>query len=242
MKHRDKEAPMLMDFLRAIIANDSSQFNSMLARTPSLAQQSLANGATRSRSEEFFFPEIKHYLILGDTPLHAAAASHRRDVLKALLQRGANVAAINRRGATPLHYAADGAPDSPAWNPKAQSETISLLIDAGARPDTLDKSGVAPLHRAVRNRCSTAVDCLLRKGAAVNLKNESGSTPLHLAVQNTGKSGSASPEAKALQKEIIKLLLRAGANPSDRDGRGKTALESANGAGKVLFQLMAENV
>jgi len=233
---------MLMDFLRAIIANDSSQFRSLLARTPSLAQQSLANGATRSQAKEFFFPEIKHYLMAGDTPLHAAAAAHRRDMLKALLQEGANVAAVNRRGATPLHYAADGGPDSPASNPKAQSETISLLMDAGAKPDAFDKSGVAPLHRAVRNRCAAAVDCLLQKGAAVSLKNKSGSTPLHLAVQNTGKSGSASHEAKALQQEIIKLLLRAGANPKDRDRRGKTVLESANGAGKVLSQFMAENL
>jgi ankyrin repeat protein len=241
MKHRDSDLPLLMDLILAIIGNDFPHFEKLISRAPSLARQGLADGATRLQSADFFFPEIKHYLIAGDTPLHAAAAGYRKDMLKALLQNGADVAAVNRRGATALHYATDGAPESPCWNPKAQFDTISLLIDAGASPDAFDKSGVAPLHRAVRQRCSTAVDCLLRKGASVRLKNKSGSTPLHLAVQNTGKSGSGSPEAKALQKEIIKLLLQAGASPKDRDGSGNTALESATGDAKSLFQLIEEN-
>jgi ankyrin repeat protein len=104
---------------------------------------------------------------------------------------------------------------------------IALLIENGANPNALDKSGVAPLHRAVRQRCPKAVDSLLHNGADVWLKNKSGSTPLHLAVQNTGRGGTGSPEAKTCQKEIIELLLKAGAKLQDRDARGKTAKESA---------------
>ena len=100
---------------------------------------------------------------------------------------------------------------------------IAFLIEKGADPNALDQSGVAPLHRAVRQRSAKAVDSLLRNGADVRLKNKNGSTPLHLAVQNTGKSGSGSPEAKAAQRAIIELLLKGGANPEDRDGSGKTA-------------------
>ena len=70
----------------------------------------------------------------------------------------------------------------------------------------------APLHRAVRQRCSLAVATLLKNGASVRFKNHSGSTPLHLAVQNTGKGGTGSIEAKTLQRQIILLLLQAGAN------------------------------
>ena len=104
---------------------------------------------------------------------------------------------------------------------------IAFLIKNGASPNTLDNSGVAPLHRAVRQRCSRAVDSLLRNGAAVRLKNNSGSTPLHLAVQNTGRGGTGSPESKSCQREIIELLLKAGADPQDKDGRGKTARQCA---------------
>ena len=161
----------------------------------------------------------------GDTPLHAAAAGYRVDLARALLKTGANISARNRRGAAPLHYAADGVPESRNWNPQAQAETIALLINAGADPNALDKSGVAPLHRAVRQRCPAAVDSLLRNGAGVRLKNRSGSTPLHLAVQNTGRGGTGSPESKALQREIIEQLLKSGADIEDRDGRGKTVRE-----------------
>jgi ankyrin repeat protein len=127
----------------------------------------------------------------------------------------------------PLHYAADGGPAFRSWNPEAQAEMIALLIENGADPNALDKSGVAPLHRAVRQRCTKAVDALLRNGADVRLKNKSGSTPLHLAVQNTGRGGTGSPEAKTCQKEIIELLLKAGAKLQDRDARGKTAKQCA---------------
>jgi ankyrin repeat protein len=67
----------------------------------------------------------------------------------------------------------------------------------------------------------------LRNGADVRLKNKSGSTPLHLAVQNTGRGGTGSPEAKACQREIIALLLKAGAKPQDLDARSRTAKECA---------------
>jgi ankyrin repeat protein len=209
----------------AIINDDNSEVKKLLANAQSIAAEHLIIGATRRRARDFFFPGIMHYLYGGDTPLHAAAASYRNEIATALLRKGASVAAVNRRGATPLHYAADGHPNSRSWKPEAQAEMISLLIVAGANPNTLDKSGVAPLHRAVRQRCLRAVEALLHGGASVGLKNKSGSAPIHLAVQNTGKSGSGSPESKALQKKIIELLLKAGANPKDTDGRGKTAAQ-----------------
>lgn len=209
----------------AIVKGNTSEVQRLLASAPSLAAESIAIGATRQRARDFFYPEIGHYLYEGDTPLHAAAAGYRNEIAKELLRNGASVAAVNRRGATPLHYAADGHPNSCGWNPEAQAKMISLLISAGADPNAVDKSGVAPLHRAVRQRCLGAVEALLRGGASIGLKNKSGSPPLHLAVQNTGKGGSGSPKSKALQKKIIALLLKAGANPKDRDSRGKTAAQ-----------------
>ncbi|HLY63807.1 MAG TPA: ankyrin repeat domain-containing protein [Terriglobia bacterium] len=218
-----RDTPGVLSLVLAIVRDDSPEVAKLLGMSPILAREPLAVGATRQAATEFYFKEINHYLFAGDTPLHAAAAGYRNHIAQELIKHGANVAAENRRGATPLHYAADGGPVSPGWNPQAQAEMIAFLIKHGANPNTLNKDGVAPLHRAVRQRCLKAVDALLRNGAGVRLKNKSGSTPLHLAVQNTGRRGTGSPMAKALQREIFELLLKAGANPEDRDARGKTA-------------------
>jgi ankyrin repeat protein len=146
-----------------------------------------------------------------DTVLHVAAAGYRADLARQLLRAGADVGAPNRRGAQPLHYAADGLPGSANWNPEAQVATVVCLIEAGADPNAVDKSGVAPLHRAVRTRCAAAVSALLDGGADAQLKNRRGSTPLQLARLNTGRGGSGSPEAKAQQQRIVQILEQRGA-------------------------------
>lgn len=225
--HKSRENPSLLSVIRAIVRDDVSQVSKLLQTEPSLARQCLATGAARDGAVDFFFKEIMHYMYAGDTPLHAAAAAYRRDIAHFLIQNGADIRARNRRGAEPLHYSADGGPASPNWNPKAQAATIVYLIETGADPNAMDKSGVAPLHRAVRQRCTSAVNALLRNGAKVRLKNKSGSTPLHLAVQNTGRGGTGSPESKACQREIIQILIKAGASPHDRDAGGKTVRQSA---------------
>src|SRR5258707_13111302 len=116
---------------------------------------------------------------------HMAAAAFRRDVAALLSAGGATCGARNRRGAEPLHYAAD----ANRWDPIAQADTIEYLISAGANPNALDRSGVSPLHRAVRTRSLAAVRALVDGGADSRRPNKAGSTPLHLAVQTTGRGG-----------------------------------------------------
>jgi hypothetical protein len=110
----------------------------------------------------------------------------------------------------------------------AQREVIAYLITAGADPNALDTSGVAPLHRAVRNRCSAAAAALIDNGADPMLTNRRGSTPLHLAVQNTGKSNSGTDAGKNEQRQLIALLIRNGASPTNVDGNGKSVAAAAS--------------
>src|SRR4051794_10786314 len=186
-----------MPLIETVIAGDSARASELIAANPALTMAALGRG------NDVFFEAITHYVYGGDTALHAAAAGYRSEIMHELLARGAEVDARNRRGAQPLHYAADGHPDSQGWNPVAQAATIAALIDAGADPNARDKSGVAPLHRAVRTRCAAAVAALLDGGADPSLPNLSGSTPLDLAGHTTGRGGSGSDEAKAQQAEII---------------------------------------
>jgi hypothetical protein len=209
----------------AIASRNHSTALRLLAESPALARQALKAGATRAEATDFFFQEISHYAYAGDTALHIAAAAYELQIAADLVSRGAMIRARNRRGAEPLHYAADGVPGSRMWDPDAQFAVVQFLIKAGADPNSEDKSGVSPLHRAVRTRCAAAVRALLVNGADVRKQNKSGSTPLHLAVQDTGRGGSGSPASREQQREIIKLLLSHGARSSDKDSGGKSVHE-----------------
>lgn len=192
-----------------------------------LALQAAVIGASRADASSYFFPTIAHYAYGEDTALHIAGAAYATKVAQQLVALGANVHAKNRRGAEPLHYAADGSPESASWDPVAQARTIEFLLKAGADPNATDKSGVAPLHRAVRTRSTAAVEALLTGGADARSRNNGGSTPLHLAVQATGRGGSGSPAAREAQAQIVRVLLRHGARPSDKNTAGTTVSDSA---------------
>ena len=198
----------LVDLVMAIIGGDEAIALRLLDQSPELARGQVKDGATRQDALSHYFTEIEHYVYAGDSALHVAAAAYRVEVARRLLAAGADVHATNRRGAEPLHYAADGHPGSANWNPKAQSAMIACLIAAGADPNCVDRSGVSPLHRAVRTRCAAAVSALIDGGADPRLENRSGSTPMLLATQNTGRGGSGSDAAKRQQEEIIRLLER----------------------------------
>ncbi|HEX4736221.1 MAG TPA: ankyrin repeat domain-containing protein [Allosphingosinicella sp.] len=197
---------MLWQLMAAIASGDRPAALALVTADPRLATATLKEGATRAASTDRFLTEISHHVYAGDTALHVAAAAHSPEIARALIGLGADVAARNRRGATPLHYAADGSPGSARWDPAGQSATIAILIEAGADPNATDQNGVTPLHRAVRTRCAAAVGALLDGGADVRLRNDNGSTPVMLVTRQTGRSGSGSPEAKAQQAEIVRLF------------------------------------
>jgi ankyrin repeat protein len=195
----------LTTLLVAVAHLDRDTAAHLLRATPSLAN------ATVRRSDEFFLAERLAQVYEGDTALHAAAFSYDTDMARDLIARGADIRAKNRRGAEPLHAAVMGVPGSPSWNPTRQREIILFLVEAGADPNAAAVGGVTPLHRAVRNRCSAAVDALLGAGADPRLQTDSGSTASDLARRATGRGGTGSAEAKAEQRVILGLLgLRTG--------------------------------
>ncbi len=196
----------LMTLLRAIAASDAATASRMLEASPRLATDRIEAGATRNEPTSYYLSSVGHYVYSGDTALHIAAAAYNSELTRQLIAVDADVHAKNRRGAEPLHYAADGQPGSRSWKPAAQAETIARLIGAGADPNATDKNGVMPLHRAVRCRCAFAVRALLDGGADPHARNGSGSTPMDLATRTAGRGGSGSPAARAQQHEIIQLL------------------------------------
>src|SRR5437660_8669297 len=113
-----------LHFVRHVVRGEVEEVSRRLAASPALATASADVGATREDAATFFFREIAHYLYAGDTALHLAAAAFRRPVAALLVAHGADCRARNRRGAEPLHYAAD----ANRWEPAAQAETIAYLL------------------------------------------------------------------------------------------------------------------
>jgi ankyrin repeat protein len=192
----------LIELMRAIAQHDQAAVAALLDVDDSLASAQLYAGATRQQPLDFFLMNIRHHVYQGDTAIHIAAAASEPAIIRALVERGGPVDAINRRGAQPLHYAVDGK----GLTREMDVETVSVLIEGGADPDATDKNGTTPLLRAIRNRNAAAVEALLDLGADLRATNKRGSTAFQLASWTTGKSGSGSPDAKTQQQEIIRLL------------------------------------
>ena len=212
------------NLLTAIVNDDRRAVQTLLKTDGGLAVRLIGK-------PKLYNGKICHWIYVGDTALHLAAAGHRAEIVRLLLTAGANPnAASNHRQSTPLHYAADGFINSPAWDAKSQVETIRCLLDKGAEIHSQDKNGATPLHRAVRTRCAAAVRFLLQAGADPTMHNKPGSTSFHLAVQNTGRGGTGAAVAVSAQAEIIKLFLAFGLSPNLKCARGISVLDSARSA------------
>ena len=98
------------------------------------------------------------------------------------------------------------------------------LLKAGADIGATDKNGVTALHHAVRFRSPAAVKALIEHGASVNQAcHRNGSTPLHRAVTRTGAPGTAGKGDAT--KEIVRILLAAGADPGITNRSGKKPVD-----------------
>jgi ankyrin repeat protein len=140
--------------------------------------------------------------------------SHAEQV-RLLLDRGAEIEAVNEEYDTPLIQAAA----------HGGTEVVKLLLERGANNEARDGPGLTALNAAA---CACAVidmpytldivRLLLEKGANIETQDDIGNTPL-IRAAGWGRT------------EIVKLLLEKGANIEARNNNGTSALlASAEGS------------
>ena len=98
------------------------------------------------------------------TPLIQAAEAGALDVVRILLDAGANPNAPNAGGYTPLDYAVDRAPIWSIFPASDRVEIVRLLLARGARTQRAGADRVTPLERA--RRTGNAQIVALLQGAA----------------------------------------------------------------------------
>jgi ankyrin repeat protein len=110
----------------------------------------------------------------GWTPLHLAVFFGHIDLVRFLLEAGADIDALSKNGQdiTPLHSA--------LANPH-HARVGLLLIDKGADIALAQSEGYTPLHYAAANGSDDVVIRLLAMNAIRSAKTKEGKTPLDLA-------------------------------------------------------------
>jgi len=132
------------------------------------------------------------------------------ELIKQILDRGADVNAHDDFGLTALHHAVAA----------VHKEALAMLLEHGALVDAKDNAGRTPLHYAAGANCGTAnpereyeveiVRRLLDVGADIDAQDNIGWTPIHYS-------------AFILNAEMVEYLIQKGVDTSVADTRGYTA-------------------
>ena len=140
-------------------------------------------------------------LVRADPPLHRAVHEDRTEDALALLRDGADAAATNRYGVTPLTLACVN----------GNAELVAALLDAGADANDRGAGGETLLMAAARTGRPAPVKRLLKAGAKVRVKDRKGQTALMWA-------------AAEGHADVTKILLKAGADREATLGSGFNAM------------------
>ncbi|MCU1261501.1 MAG: ankyrin-related protein [Bryobacterales bacterium] len=146
-----------------------------------------------------------------DSQLAEAAKARNKAAIRTLLAKHVDVNAPQADGATALHWAVN----------QDDTETVEMLLRAGANAKAVNRYGVTPLSLACTNGNGEIVQALLKAGADPNTSLPGGETVLMTAAR-TGKVAAIAP-----------LLARGAVVDAREKAHGQTALMWAAAEGNV---------
>ncbi len=153
------------------------------------------------------------------TPLIIAAERNQVDLLKLLLERGADINVRDEKWQSALfHATANDRPD-----------VIGILIQKNADVNARDKTGRTPLMMACHDAREQIMDMLLARGADVKARDMNGNTALMHLISGSG--------SRPFKLRAAEQLLRKKASPSAQADNGSTPLSLSKKDG---FTEMAE--
>ncbi len=170
-------------------SNDPAPYGSGEMDSLSLVKKLKAHGAdVNARVTRRPTAGVTALNLIGGTPFFLAARGGDAELMRLLVELGADPMLPNEDGTTPLMAAAGVGTQSPgedAGAPPEALEAVKLAVELGNDVNAVDKNGNTAMHGAAFKQLPEVVKFLTDKGARVdvwNKNNGSGWTPLRIAV------------------------------------------------------------
>ena len=181
---RPARAQTLDALLQAIQEDRPELVASILVKHPELAKESDSRGESplyraaymhrRKEAEQLITSgaDVNAVTKRGTPVLDAACSTGANlELVRLLVNNGANINVSDEHRRTPLHWAAY----------HGFADVVVLLLGRGANAEARDDVGRRPLHLAAAAGSDDAVRLLLEHGVDPNPRDETGKTPLDLA-------------------------------------------------------------
>jgi uncharacterized protein len=173
----------------AVLRGNLDMVKTLLARGAFIDTRIRHGTPTTRGSREYFLPDE----LTGGTPAWLAAKFLELDIVRLLLDRGADPSLTVRDGTTMLMAAAGVGSQAKLFDRRERVDVLrdsdepsalsiaSLLLDRGVSANDSNQLGETALHGAARMGYPLVARLLVGRGARVDARNRKGETPLAVA-------------------------------------------------------------